>query len=85
MGLKVFRSTIFPKIDEVGQCINMYIFLLLLYFSCLLSFGLCVILECEQSKGLFSRNSESDWKPGESSSTKVVVTDKQGRQLVSHE
>ena len=60
VGLKVFRSKIFPVIDEVGQCTNMYIFYLftlntLYCFSCLLSFGLCVILECEQSKVLFSR------------------------------
>ena len=27
VGLKVFRSKIFPKIDEPGQCINMYFYL----------------------------------------------------------
>ena len=34
---------------------------------------------------VFTYNSESDWEPGEFSSTNFVVTDKQGRQLVIHE
>ena len=97
MGLKVFRSKIFPKIDELGQCINMYFFLLV---------QICTVVHIEHSLLLqlsvefwpvchlgmraiksvvFTYNSESDWEPGEFSSTNFVVTDKQGRQLVIHE
>ena len=91
MGLKVFRSKIFPKIDEVGQCINMYIFLLVhIEHSLLLQLSvefwpLCHLGMRAIKSVVFTYNSESDWEPGEFSSTNFVVTDKQGRQLVIHE
>ena len=83
MGLRVFRSKIFPKIDELGQCIDMYGFSLLqlsVEFWPVCHLGMRAIKSV-----VFTYNSESDWEPGEFSSTNFVVTDKQGRQLVIHE